>query len=1063
MKPDIKFNFGRFHRILCTLVFGASAAVLFAISATDALGAIFETNQNSNTVGEYHATNGMVVNASLITGLNGPNGIATDGTNLFVASFFSNTIGEYTTSGMALNTSLITGLNGPQGMAFLGPNIFVANQSSGTIGVYNATTGTPVNASFITGLGQPWGVATDGTYLYVVNNNTNGSGNGVIGKYDAITGAPVNLSLVTGLSFPCGITLMGGNLFVANGALAGTGNGTVGKYNATTGTPVNASFITGLSEPQGITTDGTNLFVVNLSTGTIGEYNATTGAAVNASLVTGLNTPVQLVLAPEACTPPPPGLVSWWPGDGNANDIQDGNSGTLQNGVTFTSGKVGRAFHFNGSNQFVTTTNNANLSFERTDAFSIDAWVRTTETALNKWIVSKRDPNANSRGYLFGMSNGQAPRCEVMNPTPTGAGALTFSIDGSVTATCPRDHALGVRGTIAINDGQWHHVAVTYDGSSSISGIKLYVDGTLDASLAQYDTLGTNSVADSAPLLIGAAENGLQPWSGDIDEVEVFNRALTQSQIQGIVNAGSAGKCRACTPPPSGMVSWWPGDGNGNDIQDGNNGTLEGNITFVAGKVGQVFRSQSPGGDELIGNPANLRLQDFTFDSWIKLNPATLTGTGPFVISYGSGGYGFGVAGPSQPPRVKGELFLTQVGSSNAGPGPSMVINDTDWHHIAVTKSGGTVSFYLDGVPSAPQSYNPAFTFSTNAAIAGSDQSDPVLYDEIEVFNRALTQSEIQAIANAGSAGKCRSCTPPPANMAAWYPGEGNATDIQNGNNGTLQGVVTYASGEVGQAFNLDGSSGYVSIPPNSSADLGASPNGLTVDTWIYPTDADVNPVVEWSTGMTYGPHLWHNYNITGNLSPGALYANIVDTSDGQHRLSTQNGVAPLNVWSHVALTYDKTTGNAAIYVNGVAAQTANLGIFTPRTNLQLNMGARPVTDGGCTGSGCFFGGRLDEVELFSRALSQSEIQAIVNAGNAGKCRTPQAPPRIISITRVGNDIVLQCLGAPSTTYTIQFSPDLVTQFSFLATRTANATGAFSLTDMNAVSLGKRFYRVTFP
>src|SRR5205807_1699335 len=57
------------------------------------------------------------------------------------------------------------------------------------------------------------------------------------------------------------------------------------------------------------------------------------------------------------CIPPPLNMVSWWPGDGDAKDIQDSNSGTLQNGVTFISGEVGQAFHFNGVSQFVQTSN----------------------------------------------------------------------------------------------------------------------------------------------------------------------------------------------------------------------------------------------------------------------------------------------------------------------------------------------------------------------------------------------------------------------------------------------------------------------------------------------------------------------------------------------------------------------------------------------------------------------------------------------------------------------------------------------------------------------------------
>jgi hypothetical protein len=262
---------------------------------------------------------------------------------------------------------------------------------------------------------------------------------------------------------------------------------------------------------------------------------------------------------------------------------------------------------------------------------------------------------------------------------------------------------------------------------------------------AYYNGSPIYSETNTSPATAMEFINQLQPGSDDNTSVTFDNFSLTAASVP-----------NACTPPPAGMVSWWPGDGNANDIQDGNNGTLQGNITFVPGVVDQAFSSSSPGGSAVIGNPANLQLQTFTFDAWVKLDPPTLTGSGVAAISYGSGGYGFGVAGPSQPPRVSGELFLTQVGVSNVGPGPSMVISDQNWHHIAVTKDGSTVIFYLDGVASAPQTYNPVFTFTTNATVAGSDQPQPFLFDEIEVFNRALSQSEIQAIVNAGSFGKCK-------------------------------------------------------------------------------------------------------------------------------------------------------------------------------------------------------------------------------------------------------------------------------------------------------------------
>src|SRR5204863_8599234 len=86
--------------------------------------------------------------------------------------------------------------------------------------------------------------------------------------------------------------------------------------------------------------------------------------------------------------------------------------------------------------------------------------------------------------------------------------------------------------------------------------------------------------------------------------------------------AGSAGKCRKCTPPPASMISWWPGDGSANDFQDGNNGTALSGATFAPGIVGQAFLLD--GIDDYVdtGNAPNLQVSsgDFTIDGWVKFN-----------------------------------------------------------------------------------------------------------------------------------------------------------------------------------------------------------------------------------------------------------------------------------------------------------------------------------------------------------------------------------------------------------------------------------------------------------
>src|SRR5206468_8278596 len=104
-----------------------------------------------------------------------------------------------------------------------------------------------------------------------------------------------------------------------------------------------------------------------------------------------------------------------------------------------------------------------------------------------------------------------------------------------------------------------------------------------------------------------------------------------------------------------------------------------------------------------------------------------------------------------------GRLYLTKVWISNVGS--TFRVADTNWHHVAVAKSGGAVSFYLDGVADVPATYDPGFTFTSNAAIGDNPDNPGVsffgLIDEVSIYNRALAREEVQAIVNAGAAGKC--------------------------------------------------------------------------------------------------------------------------------------------------------------------------------------------------------------------------------------------------------------------------------------------------------------------
>jgi hypothetical protein len=157
----------------------------------------------SNTVGKFNPTDGTVVNASFITGLNNPQDILRSGNTLYITNYDANTVGTYAAdTGAVINAALISGLNGPTALALSGNTLYVGNYGNNTVRTYNATTGVVINASLISGLSYPSDLVIFGGYLYVCNRNS-----GVVGKYN-LDGTVVNATLASGLFDPSAIAVV---------------------------------------------------------------------------------------------------------------------------------------------------------------------------------------------------------------------------------------------------------------------------------------------------------------------------------------------------------------------------------------------------------------------------------------------------------------------------------------------------------------------------------------------------------------------------------------------------------------------------------------------------------------------------------------------------------------------------------------------------------------------------------------------------------------------------------------------------------------------------------------
>jgi hypothetical protein len=290
-------------------------------------------------------------------------------------------------------------------------------------------------------------------------------------------------------------------------------------------------------------------------------------------------------------------------------------------------------------------------------------------------------------------------------------------------------------------------------------------------------------------------------------------------------------------------------------------------------------------------------------------------------------------------------------------------------------------------------------------------------------------------------------CAPVPSGLVGWWPGEGNANDVAGTNNGSPQNI-TYMNGEVGQAFVFNGSSTIIRVPASSSLNVGLG-GGLTTEVWINPLDVSFQSICEWNQNGQIGAHLELNeYN-----ADGSLWGNIIDTSANAHEISTVGGVITTNRWQHVAMTYDKASGVAVLYRNGVMVATTNLGVFTPQTSFDFYMGSRPSGPF----AGIYFNGEMDESSVYNRALTASEIEAIYAAGAGGKC--PLTSPVIIS--QPTNQTVT--VGGTATfNVTASGTPPLSYQWNFNGTNIVGATNTtLTLTNVQVSQAGNYAVLVT--
>lgn len=589
---------------------------------------------------------------------------------------------------------------------------------------------------------------------------------------------------------------------------------------------------------------------------------------------------------------------------------------------TFTTGRVGSGFQFDGVDDYITVGNPDSLNMD--ESFSFQSWIRPT--AVPSWS------------------------------------SLIFSKDGEYQLTLFADRSLRywVSGLadwvdsgvyVPLND--WTHVALTFT-----SGIaRLYSNGVL----LHTNTNLPSTIGDTFPQLnefqIGNRDQDNYGFYGTIDEVAIHDRAITLAEVQYAYSEALAERDGVTVSSP---ISYWRGEGNFSDTIGANHG-FDRSPKFSSGRSGQGFDFDGETDYLSAGTFEKFRFSDkMSFEAWI------------FPKGLGSGmapGYEGGIL-----INKEGEYEIRRLQDgrisyafANSSPGwtwidTSFVAAANQWTHLALTYDLGTVKLYANGqlvhtgnhaglIGDVEPTHN-------ELRIGGRQAGDQHFHgkiDQIGIYDRVLGSNEVLSSFTAGQVGGNGLAASSP--IAAWL-GEGNYNDSVGLSPLQEQGIA-FGDGVSQQAIEFNGTSDQLVLAPSDSLRFSSV---LSLEAWINPAGAgtivgDTVAVIASREG---------EYAIGRHVSGAICYA--VNANSLGWVWNNSGFIAGIGTWTHLVMTYDGQ--EVALFANGVrvssGAASGPINDYWPTLN-ELRIGGREAHL-------ALFHGKIDGVAVYGRVLSPVEI-----------------------------------------------------------------------------------------
>jgi len=587
-------------------------------------------------------------------------------------------------------------------------------------------------------------------------------------------------------------------------------------------------------------------------------------------------------------------------------------------------------------------------------------------------------PNVNSAAVAVGGDGGR-----LLGATFAGTPSKVYAFDGTTAVSRTSGGTFATMQKIASKWGGASYAV--YKNATSTSG-------SFDGSMA------------SGVVYVGSYGSAASSNYGTVKNVRIWKKALTDTELQNMTSATEGIATSAVkktilknTPNTTGLVGYWSfEDGSGTKAEDfspssTNTGTLTNGPAWVDGKIGKALSFD--GTDDYVssGDVLNMGISNFSISAWVKSTSTTSGSNNGIVYKRGtayqySQGYRLNMPNGVFNFHIADGTNYISLSSTTAGK------NDGGWHHVVgVAERGVILKLYIDGVldgTAVETTVGNIDSSGTNFAIgalntAGTSFYHPFngLIDDVRIYNRALSASEIAGLYAQGSTGKTTMNASQNNQLTSGLVGlwSFNGSDVSgttaydrsgSGNNGTLTNGPSIYPGKVGQSIDFDGTDDYVSAADAASLDFGAS-SDFVLSGWVYrDTSTTDDTIVAKRNGIA---NTDDGYIAYIDDTDGKLHVEVSDNADADEFELVSNSTFTTPGWNHFAIVWDDdSTANTEIYINGVgdgATETGTQGNIGDLGNtLTLRVGAE-------SDNGNPFDGKLDEIRVYNRTLSSSEIK----------------------------------------------------------------------------------------